>query len=495
MTDNNATNARANKDINHHDGGATKRWWERTDPNLVKDDNAQEAGTTQLRRPNAPAARRPAAEPDGDDGAAYAAPAQPVMSGARTPASTVPSGAAGSASKKRWWESKDPDEGVLAVPDMDEAPVETPPARTNAFNRPTADPARIPPKQSAPIPQERPARETSFEDLAPPPQEAAPRPSGAFARPAAARPAHAVPVEEAAPPAAPKVARGFGRPAPAPAPAIDDDEDDFEPVIKKQPAPMRAKATFSKPRAEPVFEDDDDDDDEDEVAIVAPKPGKRPGLFGRMTQKSAPAAAPVDDEEDEVAPAPVAGGIPAPRRGSVESKKGPKSSMPNNVFARSNTNMFEKTQKPKEFKAPVIPKRPEQLPFDTEDASKQQQKTVAARKRRAGMRTFKSFLGRFAGPIVVLGACAGLVASGIVNVSLDNGFDVKVNWPDQVKPAVTKVESVVTEKAVPVLGKIKDSVGEKAKPYFEQVTGMLTVPTATPSAGGKIEFSKEKIQP
>jgi hypothetical protein len=492
MTHNNAHNARANSEPVHKSGGANKRWWERGDANNPQKpaNEEEERATTPapqpLRRPNAPVQPAEDRAQAHDDMPPTRGSDATGRSGGQAQA---PSGAAAAASKKRWWENRD---------NTTSAPAPAP-----AADHETVQPARARPGSFRPAQEQQP----EVEAFAPPPP--ASRPAPATRRPAALNVEEAAPLQTRAPqratrpaipindddeddapvaPPRPQSRMGglFGKPKVEPriAPMDDEDDEDDAPMAPSRPAPSRPQARmgglFGKGKPEPRVEDDEDDDlleDDVQPRIAAKKPaGKSGGLFGRRP-KAAAAAQPVD-EDDDIPAGPA--DMPMPSRERTESKKGPRSARPNNVFARGDN--FGAVATPKEHKAPVIPAGPPKIAFDTADANTKQKREVAARKRRASMRSMKGSWGKILGPVFVFGACAAMYATGFVTVSLDKGFDLKVNWPDSAKPYVAQAETTYTDKVAPGLSTAKDKAGVAAEPWIDKVSEFFAVPTPTPRA-------------
>jgi hypothetical protein len=494
MTHNNASDARANVNPIHKNGGANRRWWERGDAGDNKqqpaDDGAGEStpAPQPLRRPSAPVQQTIDYETQEREELPSAR-GRNAGSDGSTAQGQVPSGAAAAASKKRWWESPDNPSSAPSAGNTQPDPAPAGRARPGAFHPEAPQPgaesfAPPPPSRTAP-PARRPAP-LNVEEAEPLQQRAPAR---------GTRPA--IPMqndnEDEAPTSAPRkpsrMGGLFSKPKAAPVAEFDEDDDDEAPVAPPRPQ-SRMGGLFGKGKPEPHVADEDDDDDllEDDVQprIASKKaPAKGGGLFGRRAKPSAKVAS--DDDADSIPRGPV--DMPMPSREATESKKGPRAARPNNVFARGDN--FGAVAKPKEHKAPVIPAGPPKIAFDAGDAAKQQKREIAARKRRASMRNMKGVWGKILGPVVVLGACAAMVATGFVTVSTDKGFDVKINWPESAKPYVSQAESTYTDKVAPGLSTAKDRAGTAAEPLVNKISEFFAVPTPTPGVN-RDGFAKDK---
>jgi hypothetical protein len=69
-----------------------------------------------------------------------------------------------------------------------------------------------------------------------------------------------------------------------------------------------------------------------------------------------------------------------------------------------------------------------------------------------------------------------------------SGGVAKINVPEPLQPTVARVQAAVG----PVITRLQSVVSEQAQPVVSKVNEALTVPTATPKAANQFEFSNGK---
>lgn len=471
---NNADNAQPTR---IKDGSANKRWWEKKvdddDAPSLPQPNRQPEGRSQApstapdnssQQPPPPPQQRSPLRRANIPQEPMQAPSAPDLTPPPKPDARAPG------SNKRWWEDINRRQGHNAPvppeiqpepPAAAPEPRQQPQASSGAFKRATAQPA------------ENNAAEA--------------RPSGAFGR-------ASVNNVDAAPRGAfgradnnnnedPPLARvnsprsGSVRPE-----ALDDDDAMAQEAPAPASQPSKRKGLFGKPSPQPVMEDEDDLIEDAPAPVASASSAKRKGLFGRAAPKSAPAPEPDYADEEEVMDEPVqelSSSIPKPRGARVESKKGPRVAAPNNAFAH----LAQAKPKSKlgERKPMKMPPGPVKAAYDMDAASAEQQRLHQAQQRKVAARNTKSFVRRITGPVIVVGACAALLWTGLVEIVITPGLGLKVNVPAPLQPVVAK--------AAPVFEQMSQRVSESAQPMVTRVVEMFTIPTPTPSPGRNFGFA------
>jgi hypothetical protein len=157
------------------------------------------------------------------------------------------------------------------------------------------------------------------------------------------------------------------------------------------------------------------------------------------------------------------------------------------VFSKATTAAATRAAK-EEHKPIKMPPGPSRLPFDTQDAAKKDRQQVEARKRRAAMRSAKQRVRRIVTPVLIIGAVGALWFTGILEIMPASGGMVKINVPESMQPAVSRVQAAVG----PVITRVQSVVSDQAQPVMSKVGEALTVPTATPKAANQFDFANGK---
>jgi hypothetical protein len=487
---------------------AGKRWWENDDEDgdgaVPVPPPPAASGGRKMRNDSADTRRQ---QPQEAAGSVDVGPAsQPVPPAAP--------GMAATASRRRWWENKDPDQPVapaqsdpepdlpyspepqimkpaktrgqspLAPPSEVEVdqPVAPPAVERGAFRRQAAARPAPPPLSSEPaedgvsnLPPSRPqVKRGSYNTV----EDYAPQPAG---RSQNFRPSHAEDAEDAD-----MNTGAFKRAAPPRrAPAVPSSPElDGEIPVAPEPAPRKGRGLFGRRAAEPEMIDDDAA--QSEMMIVQPPPAKKAsrGLFGGRGRGGQPK---VEEEDIEDIPVPTVVAAGAGLGQATESKRGPRVGAPANVFSKANSAAATRAAK-EEHKPIKMPPGPSRLPFDTQDAARKDRQQVEARKRRAAMRSAQQRVRKLVAPVLIIGAFGALLFTGILEIMPANGGMVKINVPESMQPAVSRVQAAVS----PVITSVQSVVSDQAQPVMSKVGEALTVPTATPKAANQFDFANGK---
>ncbi len=449
------------------DGSANKRWWEKK----VEDDDAPSQPQPERqpeRLPHAPSVSPDISSqpppPQRSPLRRGNTPQEPLQASGTSDLTPPPTPDTGSG--KRWWEDINRRQGHNAPvpPEIQPQPVASPEPR----QQPQAPRGAF--KRAASEPTDNNAADA--------------RPSGAFGR-ASATNADAAPSgafgrvhenrDDATPPArtsSPR--RGSVRPE------IPTGDDDAQEASAPAPQPAKHKGLFGKPAPQPIMEDEDDLIEDAPVPAAKAAPAKRKGLFGRAAPKPTPEPEYAEEEDEIDEPVQeLSSSIPKPRGARVESKKGPRVTAPNNAFAHL------AQARPKSVKGerqPMkMPPGPVKAAYDMDAASAEQQRLHQAQQRKVAARNTKSLVRRITGPLVVVGACAALLWTGLVEIVTAPALGLKVNVPAPLQPAVAK--------AVPVFEQVGQRVSESAQPMVTRVVEMFTIPTPTPSPSRNFDFA------
>ncbi len=460
---NNADNGQPNR---IKDGSANKRWWEKK----VDDDDAPSQPQPNRQPEGRPHA--PTAAPDNSSQQPPPPPQRSPLRRANTPQNPMQAPSAPDltppptpdiGSNKRWWEDINRRQGhnTPVPPEIQPEPAAAPEPRQQpqpqaprgAFKRAAAEPAG-----SGAF-----GRANAVNAVA--------APGGAFGRANESRD------ETAAPARAHSPRRDSVRPE------IHTDDNSMAPEAPAPaPQPAKRKGLFGKPAPQPIMEDEDDLIEDVPAPVAKDAPAKRKSLFGRAAPKQAPAPEPeYADEEAEMDESvqELSTSIPKPRGARVESKKGPRATAPNNAFAhlaqaRPKSELDER-------KLMKMPPGPVKAAYDLDAASAEQQRLHQAQQRKVAARNTKSFVRRITGPVIVVGACAALLWTGLVEIVITPALGLKVNVPAPLQPAVAK--------ALPVFEQVSQRVSESAQPMVTRVVEMFTIPTPTPSPGRSFDFA------